>query len=197
MIYAGYTALNLASIFSTIDIARRLLRVPGIDVNKASNWTSNPLSNAVGLGKFELVKLLIEAGADINFRTGNGKNGDSTLLSGAVATSKSEEIVSYLLGKGADANQENGDGTTPLFLAAISGTIRMVDILLRAGADINHLNSDDHYTALYAAIQEENQEIAQFLIKKGADVNLLTSDGFGAAYGVVGVGLFYSIIKVI
>ena len=232
---------------------RRLLRVPGIDVDKASNWTSNPLFNAVVNGNLDMVKALVEAGADINFKGGNGDLTGLTPLITAAATGKEDvarylvswgakldevddqgnsaagaavatnnvrilkllgdaganlrqlqgsnrsplislaaksveagdEMVQYLIRKGADVNQEDGDGDTPLFYAAVTGNTRVADLLLRAGADIDHLNNEYKITALYAAVAQEKSETAQFLIKKGANVNLLTSDGFGPAYTAV------------
>ena len=53
--YSGFTPLDFAVRSGNIDTVRRLLRVPGIDVDKASNLT-NPLFTAASLGNLEIVK---------------------------------------------------------------------------------------------------------------------------------------------
>ena len=68
IIYGGYTALDLATLWGTLDTVKRLLQVPGIDVNAGSNFSSNPAFNAAQRGNLQMLSLLVDSGADLNNR---------------------------------------------------------------------------------------------------------------------------------
>src|SRR5688572_18614210 len=69
---------------------------------------SSPLISAALFGKTEEAKILIDAGADINFQNNDG----STALHTAAFFCR-PEIVRLLLDKGADKNVKNKFGATP------------------------------------------------------------------------------------
>lgn len=62
-----------------------------------------------------------------------------------------------------------------------------VEILIKAGADINSFNSDGN-TALMAAVESDNIEIAKLLIEKGAFVNAKNSFGRAALISSINNG---------
>jgi len=83
-------------------------------------------------GHLEVVKLLLEHGADPNVKNRDGK----TPLHNA-ASEGHLEVVKLLLERGADPNVKDDDGNTPLHNAAWRGHLEVVKLLLEHGADPN------------------------------------------------------------
>jgi len=80
----------------------------GSDLNEKDPFGgSSPLISAAVFGKTEMAKMLIEAGADINFQNNDG----STALHTAAFFCR-PEIVTMLLDKGADKTVKNNYGAT-------------------------------------------------------------------------------------
>ncbi|KAK1244948.1 hypothetical protein MKX08_004577 [Trichoderma sp. CBMAI-0020] len=88
------------------------------------------LIKAIKSGNVQLVSLLIEHGASINFYEGP--------LTTAVWDG-SVEMVSLLLEKGADINEVDKDGTrkSPLFWAIFANQVEVARLLLKRDADLN------------------------------------------------------------
>lgn len=84
------------------------------------------------------VKVLVEFGADSNIRTSNGTTALQLCFEMGDGT---EEIVHFLLGRGADPNAQVGMGRTMLHMAAAMGLVRVVPLLLSAGADATRCDS--------------------------------------------------------
>jgi len=81
----------------------------GTNINEKDPFGgSSPLISAAVFGKPEMAKVLIEAGADVNFQNNDG----STALHTAAFFCR-PEIVKLLLDKGADKNIKNNFGATP------------------------------------------------------------------------------------
>jgi thiol-disulfide isomerase/thioredoxin len=117
-------------------------------------------------GHTEIVKLLLEKGADVNAVGGK-------VLIGA-ANGGHTEIVKLLLERGADVNAAGG---TALMTAAAMGRTEVVKLLLEKDADVN-AKSNIFGTSLYMASQQGHTEIVKLLLEKGADVNAkITIDG--------------------
>ncbi|HEX4277248.1 MAG TPA: ankyrin repeat domain-containing protein [Bryobacteraceae bacterium] len=98
-------------------------------------------------GDLETVKILVEAGANVNQVTNYGW---SALLT--ATQNKNYQIGKYLLDHGADPNIANNGGWRPLYLATDNRNIEGGDYPIRP-ADMDHL------------------EFIKLLIDKGADVN--------------------------
>jgi ankyrin repeat protein len=155
-------------------------------------WTRRGEAAAV-----EIVKLLLEAGADINHQD----DYRDTALMYAVRGS-SAELVELLVRNGADPLLPNIHGHTPvqmagddetiiqalrrarpakvdgstLVAAAKSGMAEVVRQALDAGVDIN---SEDEYgsPALLVAAQSGFPDIVRMLLEHGAKANTATKDG--------------------
>jgi hypothetical protein len=78
------------------------------------------------------------------------------------------ETATYLLQRGASANQQRKDGETPLFVAAIHGYTSLVDLLLQHNAKTNLTNNDGR-SPLYTAIENDRIPVVQTLLKNGAN----------------------------
>lgn len=123
----------------------------------------------------EIVKLLIEAGADVHAIDQYGR----TPLHSSVDAYHGVETANLLLEEGADINATDKTNETPLHRAATADKPKMVKFLIDKGANIHELvkqESRDGYTALHlAASSYHNTESAKHLIEAGADLEALTS----------------------
>jgi ankyrin repeat protein len=180
-----------------IDEVRRLIGL-GVNVN-APDDASDPtysLSSAVEMLSIDLVKILINAQADVN--RSSTFNGSSISPLGKVmevlVESKRDPdsladgmtIVKILIDAGANMDSYDdyfGFESTPLQAAASEGRTDLVKLLLYEGADVNALpNVRDGKTALQAAaglspltgkptLPEERLRIVRRLLADGADIN--------------------------
>ena len=115
---------------TTAEEARDLIAA-GADVNEKGK-VSGPLSCAVCWGRTDVVKVLIDNGADVNAKDDSG----DTPLHWAAFTG-ARKITRMLIAAGADVNAKDSEGWTPLHMAALHGQGRIVRMLLAAGADPN------------------------------------------------------------
>lgn len=114
-------------------------------VNQACEYGFVPLLELVYLSnstkKIEITQLLIDHGADLNFRN---KYGDSVLHKTA-GQDKKPEFMAFLLNQGLDVNLKDEFGSTPIFEAMYSS--EMCQLLIDRGADLTVKNRNG-YTPL-------------------------------------------------
>jgi len=124
--------------------------------------SSKALAIAVTIGNVEIVRYLIDAGADINYTSSDGVSVlHKAALNGSVST------VKLLLERGAYVNERQVTGTTALMLAVTNGHNKIVEILLDAGADPN-IKYESGRTALdYARNNRNSYAISLLEQKKG------------------------------
>ena len=137
----------------------------GANVNtKAASNGATPLMIACQLNEYDIVKYLIESGADVKLQADNG----GTPIYAAAAYADLS-IVAMLIAKGAEVNQMSG-GMTPLFIAAQRNKTETVIALLDAGADPN-IKATNGATALMQAAKHGNEHMASAVLKKGASLS--------------------------
>lgn len=141
--------------------ALRLLLAAGASAN-----AQDALSRLISYQRSPaLVRILLDAGADPNAPSGNGR----TALFGAVERS-SLDMTRLLLERGADPLHRDTNGMTPLHTAAQRQTEpAIVDLLLDHGASTEA--GENHSRPLHWAIEGKNREVARRLVARGADVN--------------------------
>jgi ankyrin repeat protein len=142
-----------------------------------SNWT--PLMSAAMTGNAELIKLLIKAGARVNFM-----NSRAVSALWLAAGSGSIESVRLLVTSGAYINNSNYEDVTPLMMAAMNGHYQVAKYLVDSGADINGIHKDGD-SALMFALANKHTKIAQLIIDSGADINI--RNRFGATALLIAV----------
>src|SRR4030066_185376 len=104
----------------------------GIGINTKDDNGNSALFYALAAGDIEIVKLLLEEGADIK----DVGNGTPALVFASLTGDKGDiEKVKLLLEKGADVNVKSPGGVTALMCA--SGNTEIVKLLLEKGADVN------------------------------------------------------------
>ena len=140
-------------------------------IDRHPDWT--PLHLAAWHGHSEVVRVLIEKGADVYATSDNGW----TPLHLAARFGRSE-VVRVLIEKGADVYATDKDGRTPLHLTAMYNASDVARVLLIDGrADVNAKDNDGK-TPLHLAAWWANPALQELLAKRwGADVNAKDNDG--------------------
>ncbi|HEX7649355.1 MAG TPA: ankyrin repeat domain-containing protein [Noviherbaspirillum sp.] len=160
------------------DVVRSML-ANGAPVGALSHDGFAPLANAVMLGAstrlrpqaLEIVKLLVESGADIEQQGPRG----NTPLTAAVGWS-TPEIVEYLLIKGANPNSRGYGGTAALYQATRHKKAQITELLIRHGANVNAA-SEVGWTPLHLAVINGMESTVKLLIDSGANINSRDVEG--------------------
>lgn len=141
----------------------RLLIAHGADIH----WEGNaPLGIAVRYRYARAARLLLEAGASPDTRSGNGEPVVVTAARPGVAG-----ILQLLLDYGADTDAANRHGSTALLIASQYGPLETVRMLVARGVslDCHDLDGD---TPLLVAIMGGQRLVAQYLARlHGVDVH--------------------------
>ena len=157
----------------------------GADVNLNISSARNILSEASRRGYIEVVKLLIENGADVNQK--NDIDGSTALV--LACRSNYKDIAKLLISKKAEVNHKDRDGFTPLMWASDYGNKELVELLIKHGAKVNYKNKHGR-SVLMSGVSGGNKEIVELLIKHGAKVD--AKDDFG---NTALIDLLYTINK--
>jgi ankyrin repeat protein len=141
----------------------------GEDVNAHSQylirgqyWTLTPLVLASLSGNLDIMRLLIDAGADVDRQDGYGQ---TPLM--ATVECKHLEATNLLVERGADVNETSPVKKTVLMVAARYGDMESTQFLLRKGAHPN-TGFRSGYTALSLAAWFGYEDIVRELIEHGA-----------------------------
>ncbi len=178
----GSTPLFFASDLGMV----KLILKAGSKVNRKNDWGETPLFWAAEKGYADIVRTLIDHGADVKVFNINLE----TPLHRAAHYFKGPshlEIINLLLDHGADVNAGNLLGWTPLHWAVKKGKYRAASLLVKRGAGVNLLTTKNNgsfrissgSTPLHVAIKEyeDNIGIVSLLLRSGADVLIRDSDG--------------------
>ena len=196
----AYAALGDAVKRGDVAETRRLLAAePSLrhridEPRRDLSFGSTLLLNAVSQRNLDLADALLEAGADINVRSGWWAGGFGVLDTCAM------DLAPALISRGAtvgpyqaarlgmvDALREmlardpslvharGGDGQTPLHVAANVGIARL---LVESGADIDALDVDHESTPCQYLIRER-QDVVRYLLSAGARSDILMAAALG------------------
>ncbi|UKZ92780.1 uncharacterized protein TrAFT101_007716 [Trichoderma asperellum] len=135
-------------------------------------YTVTPLSLAVLNGHGDIVKLLLENGA----QAGEIYYGLS-LLSLAISNGH-HDIAELLLKNGTDAEATiDSSGRKPLSLAILNGHRDIVKLLVKFGAKAD-TKDEDGGTPLFLAVFQKQEDVVTFLLESGPEVNLKDANDF-------------------
>jgi ankyrin repeat protein len=175
---SGYTALHTMS----------WVRKP----NRGEDDGAPPPLGSGNLSSLEIIKKLVEHGANVNARLTNGKGGPglynkvgATPFLMAAATADAT-YMRLLIELGADPSLTNTDGCTPLMVACGIGVgsaaanevageepevLEAAQLLLNLGADVNVVDANSE-TAMHGAAYKNLPKVVQFLADHGAKIDV-------------------------
>ncbi|XP_037813590.1 protein fem-1 homolog B isoform X2 [Lucilia sericata] len=164
------TPLTMAAMAGNTMYVKTLLSHYNIDLERECNvifdglvvYGATALWVAAGLGHLQVVKLLVNNGANINHNT----KAQSSPLRAACYDGRLD-IVKYLIEHGADVNLGNKYNNTCIMIAAYKGHAHVVDTLLKNGANPNE-QALCGATALHYAAECGHIEVCRILLDHGA-----------------------------
>ena len=207
---AGEAAVHLAARRGHMGMLK-VMAEKGVDLNLAKDAPARagmtPLHEACAAGRGDVVKMLMDAGADDTRKDLEGETpAHAALMEDKWGSNKlTEEQRAGVLRELKHLDIPRNDGKTPFMLLGFDHR-ELLPIFLEAGVDVNHrdnmgrtammLNSNkdmikellkagadvnladnEGNTALHYALIEYNEGTARYLIKKGADYNRANNDG--------------------
>jgi ankyrin repeat protein len=179
----GNTPLVYASGMGHLNVVSFLLDYANPDVNSkdllvANNKNRGPLWAAVSGNRTEIVKLLLQQGAEVNIVE---RSESFTPLHLAVQHNFVDIIDLLLAADGIDGHARDDKDRTPIYIGAYYGRTDAVKKLIDAGWLGNFPESTCHWLPLHAAY--DNPDILQLLIDKAKmDVNKADRDGSTALH---------------
>jgi len=178
------------------------------------SWAPNPSTEQEAVGSLDLIRGLLEAGADPNARvrqklwfSPTSHDRGWVAHKGATpfwraAMSSDVDAMRILVAGHADPNLTSDGGVTPLMVAAGLGWIgnlsqnapdswmAAVEYCVELGNDVNAVD-EKGFTALHGAASRGDNEMIQFLVGHGARVDLINEDKNSVADMAFGPSRFF------
>ena len=170
-----------ASADGDVAAPRRLLAVDPKKRSSEGYFYTPPIHYAVREGHFEVVKMLLDAGADSEW---NAHYGLSLI---EMARERGYEDVAVLLEKTRDSRGRVAQSPTredhEIHRAAASGDVQRVRELLDADPSLIDLGDRAGGTPLHRAVVGRSQKVVEFLLDRGANIHAIHGVGLGAGAG--------------
>jgi len=189
------TAIDSGYVDQVLDI---LEKNPDL-LNSKDTDALTPLNRAAYKGQTEIVKLLLERGADASIGDNENSqpihnaavaghmdvleillesgvdidardaNGNTALIFSLIYSQS--ETTDWLIDKGADLEISNNDNVNPLIYASLRGRLDVLKKITAGGADLNQ-QAQSGRTALTYAAGNNHMEVAEYLLQSGADTEI-------------------------
>ncbi|KAJ5381725.1 uncharacterized protein N7496_004153 [Penicillium cataractarum] len=164
-------------------VIRKLLRKT-MDAPIPLEAKSKALCLAAEAGSHDIIKPLVDAGADLSSALDMGRSSTCSPLQLAAGNGH-EKAARALLAMGADIAATNSIKETALHYAARGGQESVTKLLLERGADVAALTISRE-TALHYAIPSKNEAVVKLLLEKGVEMEALSYTGQTALFYAIG-----------
>ena len=170
--YQTGTFMHLAISSNSVESVELLCKYSDLlDQRDSDGYTPLMVGTLVDATSFEIIKALLEAGADVNADPGV----DYTPLEYAAINPQGIELVRLLLDNGADVFMKDSYDRTALIRAIENNSEGAVDLLLRSGSQVDEPDAYGFTAAHAAACGEES--ILRRLINTATDMNARSTFG--------------------
>ncbi|CAD6224562.1 GSCOCG00011795001-RA-CDS [Cotesia congregata] len=153
-----------------------LLSKEGIQINLSTRCYGTALHHAIEKGKHNIVRKLVNAGADVNAVCMSRYDFMNPLQ---LAIRKHQiKISEFLVSRGADPLTllRSTSSISPLRMAVREGKEEIVKFLIKHGADINEKST--HFESLLIdAVRHRNNKIVKYLLDSDVDPNFPSNGG--------------------
>ena len=178
-----------------IPTLQKLMKYPFGNLNSKPRWwivevlsesnTATPLQAACKLGNVEIVKILLDNGANPNYiHWDKSRSLGSPLMCAAGSLSNNRlTVIKLLIEYGANVNFEDAAGNDVLTCAVYAGngkkdTIEIIEYLEKNGLNIYKKYSQTKNSLLHKACETDNFLVIQYLIEQRRfDINETNADG--------------------
>jgi ankyrin repeat protein len=179
-------SLHTAAYYGLLEKLKELIG-NGSNVNAKNNADKTALDVAIQEYRQDIVKLLVDKGADVSVHAAafigdinrlKAFVEDGSLIDKAdadgqtplhyAAAGNHRDIAEFLISKGAKVNAVAGKWKTPLGVAARTGSVDVAEYLIAQGANVN--SGEGNWTPLQEAAYY-SKEMVELLLAKGANIN--------------------------
>lgn len=172
------TPLILAISEGHSKIAEFLLNAEGINIELPDYFGNPPLHCAAFFGRTEIMKLLLNMGANKDLQT-HESGGDAPLHRAATGIENRIKTTKLLINADANIDLQNSFGETPLYCAVRTIDQKTAKILIEANANIN-VQDKSGKTPLHCSVLDGHTEMVRLLLDAGANKTLQTNHGYTA-----------------
>jgi ankyrin repeat protein len=188
----GDTVLMLAICNNLVEVCRALIAKliqsnvnTQIYLDQKNNANQTALSLALTLGNIEIVKMLINANANVNQKFSLG---ETVLMSALSSPNVTIEMIKFLVDAKVNLDEKNDYGETALLRAVAHSNAEIINFLIQAHANVD-AQDEVGQTALISAVQRDKVDIAMALIAAKANLELKDINGQTARMCAVENGL--------
>lgn len=168
---SGMTTLHFAASRGHATCARILIEDAGAQINVMNTNNETPLFMAASGGHSEVVKMLLDKGANA---FGHNLNGDTCLHK--VVAGGSVELVKVFLSKQLPIDARNKLDETPLVIAIKGKHLEVCQVLLENLADPN-ITTKKSWTCLHYAVYFGDVSFIELLVKHKVYIDCKTNEG--------------------
>ena len=165
----GWSALSYAINNGDIEIAKLLLE----NKVKIKDELLIAIKSPIVESRINIMKLLIENGANINYTDENGFNPLNIAIE-----SGDMELTKFLITNGANVNSLMQDGVSLIGYAIAQNNMDLLQILIENGANVNYTGGDSWAnTPLQTASRLGLDNVVRILLTRNADINATDING--------------------
>ena len=167
-VVVGVCPVNLGTVLQSAD------RNIYAQLDGRDNLGKTPLHWAVARQDMWAIRVLLDAGANINLYTHKGH----TSLMESLVWQEDPECAFAIMGAGVDLYNKDLDGFLPFHHAVCFNRLPVVAKMLEMGVDIEARSTSHGETGLLMAARRNLVSVARYLIDQGAEINAKDDHGF-------------------